>query len=286
MSPIGAHVSIKDGYAGAFQEALGLGASALQLFGKSPMSGKLREVTVAEGKEVASLPDRKKIRYAVIHASYLLNFAKKLPAGSYQARSLSEDLRGADKLGADGVVLHMGKSVDGDRLEAENHFVTHIVSLLKETSDLKAKIILENTAGQGTEMGFQFEEYDRIYKKIKKLAGKEQARLAMCLDTAHAYGAGYDLRTKAGCAKTLDELDRHIGLEEIACVHFNDSKKALGSRVDRHQDLGHGTIGNTGLHAFVEALDKARTKPTPLILETPQEHVSYAKQLKLLANWV
>ncbi len=273
-NPIGAHYSIANGYARAFEAAAQDGATALQIFIKSPRGGQLREVTESEAAEVKKLNIRKQTEYGVIHASYLLNFAKKMPADSYPMKSLTEDLRSADKLELDGVVLHLGKTLGGDVAEAEEMYIKNIERALVLTKNCRSKIILENTAGQGSEMGWRFDEFARVFRHFKKYA-----RVKICLDTQHAFAAGYEP------GSLIKEFDKYLGLKNIACLHFNDSKKLLGSRVDRHQDIGKGVIGELKLKNLIKDLNKITRTSLPLILETPEEHLPYASQIKQIRSW-
>ncbi|HRY62957.1 MAG TPA: deoxyribonuclease IV, partial [Candidatus Paceibacterota bacterium] len=192
-NPIGAHYSIKDGYLGAFKSAISDNADALQIFAKSPASAKFRSVTKEEADEVKGFKNRKQIRSVVIHGSYLINLAeKKLDANSYQIKSLAEDMKNAEALGGIGAIVHAGKSLGQDKTEAINNFVQNIHKLLDTAKDANAKIIIENTAGQGTEMGHDLKELGEIYKKIG-----DKERVKICLDTAHAFGAGYDIKNNA-----------------------------------------------------------------------------------------
>jgi len=279
--PVGAHFSISKGYKTAFSDAVSIGASAVQIFSKNPMSARFRKVTEEESREVKEFKAQNPIEFAVIHASYLLNFARPLEENSFPIKSLAEDLYNAEMLGAEGVILHSGKSLTMVVDEAEDNFVTNIKTVLKKSASLKAKIIIENTAGQGTEMGFLLADLDRVFKKL----GNDK-RVKFCFDTAHAYGAGYDLRDVQSAEKVVEEIDKTIGLKNVACIHLNDSKKELGSRVDRHEDIGHGTIGEAGLKSFVRAVVKKADSPIPLILETPQGFESYESQIKKVRGWV
>ena len=162
LPPLGAHFSVSKGFKAAFEEASSTGASALQIFTKAPMAARMREVTEEEAAEVAASPIRSEIRSAVVHASYLLNFAKPQSADAYEQRSVAEDLRSIEKLGGEGVVLHMGKYLGVAPATAEAIFAENLEKVLKQTDGLKAAIILENTAGQGTEMGYRMEDYGRI----------------------------------------------------------------------------------------------------------------------------
>ena len=274
MPPIGAHVSIAGGYLEAFKRAQAIGADAMQIFTKSPRGGALRKITKEEATEIKNWKGRSGVRKVVIHASYLLNFAKPLKLTDFESRSLLDDLESADLIEADGVVLHIGKTLKLDPTEAETLFVKNIIAILEHTKKLKAKIILENTAGQGTEMGYQLDHLGKIVGAIKS------PRLGVCLDTQHAFAAGYSP------AQLLNEFDKHIGLGKLTCVHLNDSKKILGSRVDRHEDIGHGHIGEKLLKEFVKEM-AAKTKGTvPPILETPEEHSSFTDQIKKVKSWL
>ncbi|MBI3632549.1 MAG: deoxyribonuclease IV [Candidatus Vogelbacteria bacterium] len=276
-NPVGAHFSVSGGFLCAFEEAVSIRAEAMQIFAKSPMQAKLKSVTKEEVEAIKNFKDRSKIKSLVIHASYLLNFAKPVSSDGYQIKSLAEDVINAEVLGGDGAVIHLGKSLGMDKGEAIKNYVENIKRVIKETDGSKASIILENTAGQGSEIGYLFEEFGEIYKSIGN-----KKRVKVCLDTAHAFGAGYDWRDSKKCKEALLLLDKNIGIKNIACVHFNDSKKPLGSRVDRHEDLGHGTIGVSGLKNFVSELRKFGGESIPLILETPQGFEPYKEQIRLL----
>ncbi|MDO8493238.1 MAG: deoxyribonuclease IV [bacterium] len=279
-NPIGAHFSVSKGYLESFKVALSIGAEAMQIFAKSPMQAKLRAVTYDEAKAVRDFPERAKIKSLVIHASYLMNFAKKIPEGSYEIKSLVEDVFNSEALGGIGAVAHLGKSLEMTKEEAINNYVENIKKVVEKTDGLKSSVILENTAGQGTEIGFNLEELGQIYKKIGN-----KKRVKFCLDTAHMFGAGYDMRDAKSVKKTLAEIDKFLGVENIACIHFNDSKKALGSHVDRHEDVGHGQIGEEGLKNFITELRKAGGENIPLILETPEGFDTYEKQIKKVRSW-
>jgi deoxyribonuclease-4 len=276
INPIGAHYSIKDGYLGAFKMALEDGADALQIFAKSPASARLRAVTEEESKEVLNWENRDKIKSLVIHASYLINLASdKYEDGSYQIKSIVEDIKNAEKLGGQGAVVHCGKQLKLTKEEAVNNFVHNIKLIADKTKELGAKLFIENTAGQGTEMGFTLEELSDIYKKID-----DTKRVQICLDTAHAFGAGYDIANNP--KDVVDKLGKLIGIKNIGCIHLNDSKKPLNSHVDRHADLGAGEIGLAGLTTFAKEIQKVGGEHIPLILEVPQEASDYKSQIKKL----
>lgn len=280
INPIGAHFSVAKGFLSAFEEAVLIGASAMQIFAKSPMQAKFRLVESGEAEAVRNFPQRKEIKSLVIHASYLLNFAKPVSPDGFQIKSLAEDVLNAEALGGDGAIIHLGKSVGMEKREAIKNYVENIKKVVEKTGGSKAAIILENTAGQGSEFGFLFEELGEIYKAVG-----EKKRVKVCIDTAHAFGVGYDWRGLKKCKEALAILDKNIGIRNITCVHFNDSKKPLGSRVDRHEDIGHGAIGIEGLKNFVSELRNLGGESIPLVLETPEAFNKYEEQIEAVKSW-
>ncbi len=280
-NPIGAHFSIKNGYLGAIKEALSVGAEAMQIFAKSPASAKLRSVTIEESEEISSFEERKKMRSIIIHTSYLINLAEKeLDERSYQIKSITEDIKNLEKLGGDAIVIHCGKRLGLKKEEAIQNYTKNIKLILKLTEGSSSKILIENTAGQGTEMGFKIEEIFEIYKQFINTE-----RIKICIDTAHAFGAGYDISCLEGVEKFLKEIEETIGINNIACIHLNDSKKTVGSRVDRHEDIGFGEIGENGLTYFIKKINKINHGLT-IILETPQDKENYSEQIKKVKGWI
>ncbi len=283
-NPIGAFYSISKGYRAAFEAAVADGATAMHLFAKSPRSTGLRGEYAEAAKLGKEYFEKSPLTYAVIHAGYVHNFAKQLDAKSYQYLSLIEDLHIAEALGINGVVLHMGKVLESDPAEARAHFVTNIAVVVKATKHLKAKLLLENTAGQGSEMGYLFSDLGAIFQAVQGKLG-EDARFGICLDSEHSFAAGYDWtdakKAKAGFA----EFEKEIGFKHVSCVHFNDSKPACGSRRDRHEDIGVGMIGTKGLKRFIELLNTHTKTPVPLLLETPQVAATYKEQLQTVRDW-
>ncbi|MEK7192795.1 MAG: deoxyribonuclease IV [Patescibacteria group bacterium] len=276
---LGAHISVAGGIINAFKGTLDLDASALQIFAKSPMQSKLNEISEEEGSQIMTMNGRQKIKAVVIHASYLLNLAKPLSDGGYEIKSIAEDLLNAERIGAIGVVLHMGKSLKEDLSTSKKLFADNVNRVLDKTAKLKTKLILENTAGQGTEFGYKIEEF----AEIMDLIGRSE-RLGACIDTAHLMGAGYDLAIEKEATATAVMISELIGIKHISCVHFNDSKKPSGSHVDRHEDIGEGTIGEAGLASFAKKLRK-ENHTIPFILETPQTKLTYREQMDRIMTW-
>lgn len=250
-------MSIVDGFVSALKEAHEvLHANAMQIFMKSPRGRARTKLTVQEADEFKDYAKKIDFKFTVAHCSYLLNFAK--PNADWALKSLIDDLKGVEMLGGKGVVLHVGKSLEISYMEAFDFLIKNLKKVLEETDGLKAKIILENTAGQGTEMGRSFEELFAIYDALSKAA-----RIGFCLDTCHSWAWGYDWTKPLAVFK---DLDRILGLRNLDLIHFNDAMKGRGSRVDRHANLGDGEIGEENLEKIIKF---AGQNSIPLILETP-----------------
>ncbi len=279
VAVLGAHMSIAKGFVEAAQETVAsLGANALQIFLKSPRGRGKTKLTDEEAGKFRAYCDANGVRFVVAHCSYLLNFAKPMDANSrWPLDSLIEDLRSMEKLNGHGVVLHVGKNLELSFEDAEKYLIENLKVVLNETADTDQPILLENTAGQGTEMGYTFEQLRSFYEKLGK-----PDRVKFCLDTCHMFAAGYDLRTPAAVRKTMDEIERLIGLDRVQLFHFNDSKKDLGSRVDRHEILNEGFIGN-GLKTVAKF---ARDHEIPMILETPEKTRTHKEDLQILKGWL
>lgn len=260
---IGIHTSIAGDITRALDIAAGLGANALQIFSSSPRMwdrGNSRISSVdaerfrARRKELALGP-------LVIHSNYLINLASPNPV--LRARSVQafhQEIVRALALGADYLVLHPGSALTSGNGLA----IATIAQGLKQAArGLKLgdlRILLENTAGQGSSVGSQFEELRAIHDACPDLP------LGVCIDTAHTFAAGWDIRTPEGWERALADIDRIIGIDRVPVVHVNDSKTPLGSRVDRHEHIGKGKIG---LEAFGRILNHPLLSACAFILETP-----------------
>lgn len=269
---LGAHMSIGKGFLHAYEEAKEIGGNALQIFTKNPRGRASKPLDMNDAKNCQTFQKEHHF-FAVAHCSYLLNFAKSFISDPWPNESLIDDIEKIDVIGGCCVVLHIGKKLELSDEEATKNIVANIQYVLDKTGNKKTYILLENTAGQGTEIGFRFEELGKLIKAIN------HHRVKVCFDTCHVFSAGYDLRGKEEVKRTMKEFDEKIGLQHLIMFHLNDSKKGLGSQVDRHEDIGHGTIG---LEGILEICRFADTNNIPCILETPAEHSSYAEQIALL----
>lgn len=274
---VGAHASIARGFVVAAEHTFDtLHGTALQIFLKSPRGGTTCKLTDAEAQNYRAYVEPRGI-FTVAHCSYLLNFGKPLTTDSWPLKNLIEDVMNLARLGGAGVVLHVGKSLELPRETALAYIAENIATVLKKTERTGVSLFLENTAGQGTELGYTFDELATILRLLR-----QHPRVRFCLDTCHAFAAGYDIRTPAGVADTFARFDAALGLDRLACIHFNDSKVELGKRVDRHASLGSGLIGLGGLAAVARFAAK---RNIPLILETPDE-TKYADEIAMVKEWV
>ena len=264
MLILGAHVSIGEGFASA-AEKIGkeYRCNAMQVFTKSPQGGPIKPIDPRDADRFKELCKKYEIRFVIAHSSYLLNFAKPLKDVLWMRQNLLADFERLHMLGGHGVVIHIGKSMAAKREDSIKNVIENAKQIIEATQDTGLDYILENTAGQGSEIGHKFEELGLVWKGLKGFS----PRLRSCLDTAHAWGAGYEINTESGVKKIFSDYDSLVGINTLACIHINDSKKACGSRVDRHDNIGAGLIGMEGLATIAKF---AVEKSIPLILETPE----------------
>ncbi len=274
---VGGHASIAKGFENSLKYIHLIGGNAVQVFLKSPRGRFSKELDLEDAKRAKNFLNENKL-FLVGHCSYLLNFAKDMKDDMWPVHSLIDDMEKISIMGGVGVVLHIGKYLD---MEKEVAFanIAKSVRYVIENTPKESKVIFENTAGQGTEIGFRFDELSMIYNMF---SDEEKKRISFCLDTCHSFVAGYDLRTKEGVISWKDEFDKLIGWEKVVCIHFNDAKKEFGSRVDRHHDIGFGFIGEEGLK---EVAKIAKDTGKPLILETLEEQTTYQQQIEQIKNW-
>jgi deoxyribonuclease-4 len=259
---IGAHMSIAGGISKAFERGQSVQCRTIQIFLKSSNQWKAKPLTEEDKILFQEAQKTSGIHPVVAHDSYLINLAS--PDSGLYEKSLAafiEEMERANFLGVPYLVLHPGAHV-GSGVEAGIARIAAALNQAFARVDSPVTILLENTAGQGSGLGYRFEELASIMEKIK-----EDGRVGICLDTCHAFAAGYDIRTKDAYASVMREFDRLIGIKKIRAFHVNDSKKELGSRVDRHAHIGQGFIGLEGFRCLIN--DK-RFMKIPKILETPK----------------
>ena len=262
----GCHLSIARGFAASVDQAEALGNSALQIFTHSPSVWRMRPLSDEETARYQNRRTNSGVSFVAVHTMYLLNLAS--PDEQLYRRSIRamiEEVNRAARLGADLVVTHVGHAM-GASSEAA---VERAIAALREIAGSREfraaaplQLALENTAGSGTAVGASFDELAALLRDIEP-----SGRVGICLDTCHASAAGYDLRTTSAAHRTLDQLDRSVGLDRLLLVHLNDAIHPRGSRRDRHQHIGRGTIGNEGIAAV---LRHPALRAVPFILETPK----------------
>ena len=252
---IGIHTSIAGSYVNALESAAKLGCNALQIFSASPRmwAGGPTRIPDVAAQAFRARREALGLGPLVIHANYLINLAA--PQPMLRTRSIQafhdELVRGVD-LGADFVVVHPG-SCEGNAADSARVAVESIRQAAKNLAPNNLRILLENTAGMGNALCWRLEELGHIVDALDDL------QVGACLDTAHLFASGYDIKTPAGLAATLDLIDRTIGLDHVPVFHVNDSKVPLGSRVDRHDHIGKGKIG---AEAFRRMLTHPRLSAT------------------------
>jgi deoxyribonuclease IV len=268
---LGLHTSIAGNYLNALESAKKLGANALQVFSASPRMWQGGVTRIPEAEAAAFRA--KRVEYGlgplVIHANYLINLAsaqQMLRVRSIQA--FHDELVRGVALGADFLVVHPGACGECPMQSAISNVIESVKQASRRNPLGNLTILIENTAGMGTAVGSRLEEVAEI------LAGLQDFPVAACLDTAHLFAAGYDIKSETGLASTIAQIESSIGLDKVPVFHINDSKIALGGRVDRHEHLGHGKIGAEAFERILKHPRLSSNGPEGLqgrafILETP-----------------
>ena len=262
MPRLGAHLSIAGGLPRAVERAVASKCEALQIFTKSAGQWRARTLPPEEVALFRASRDRAGLP-VVAHNSYLINIAAAEPVlRAKSMAALGEELDRAEMLGLDGLVMHPGSYTTGTEAQGLRLIAQGLRALLRERPHQRVKVLVEHTAGQGTNLGHRFEHLATI---LERLDGSP--RIAICLDTCHLLTAGYDLCSEAGYEATFRAFDRLVGLDRLALFHLNDSKKPCGSRVDRHEHIGKGCLG---LEPFRRLVNDPRFTHHPMVLETPK----------------
>jgi len=273
---LGAHISTASPFSDAINRAEEVGCECMQIFANPPQRWNPIAIPEREIDKFNDLNSKAKIGPIIIHSIYLLNLASDNPF-FYEAsiESLIDDMKKASQIGALGVNFHVGSTKGKKLSEVMDKIVLGIKTILAASE--KPYLILENSAGAGDIIGDKFEDLAEIMNRVKS------DRLKVTLDTAHAFGSGYNLATEEGLEDTLNEFDKHIGLEHLVCLHLNDSAVPLFSNRDRHANIGEGYIGK---EAFERIVNHPKLKDLPGIIETPNmkssEELSDIKLLKSL----
>ena len=257
---IGAHVSTAGGLSTCVGRARALGAECMQIFLSAPQRWLEPRHTDEQVREFRRLVAETGIGPNFAHATYLINLASEEPLLRQRSiQSLKACAAWADRVGLSGVVVHVGSGRGQPVQDAEVQVATALEQVLADGTT--SAILLENSAGSGELLGSRFAQIGGLVDRL----GRDR-RLGLCLDTAHTFASGYDLRVDEGIQRALDEIAQHLGLERLRLIHANDSKVGLGSAVDRHENIGRGMLGE---EAFQRMLAHPALSPLPWVLEVP-----------------
>jgi deoxyribonuclease-4 len=264
MPILGAHQSIAGGYYKAVEIAQRTNCDCVQVFTKNNNQWRAKPITPEEAQRFRESLETLEISHPIAHDSYLINLGS--PDDELWKKSIDAfviELQRADQLGIPYVVTHPGSYTTSTETAGLKRIIRALNEVHRQTKGLSAKCLLENTAGQGSNLGWKFEHLATILDGVRdpdRLGG-------VCIDTCHLFAAGYAMATEKEFKATLKTLDTVIGLERINAFHLNDSKTKFGSRVDRHAGIGRGEIG---LEAFRVLMNDRRFRKTPMYLETPK----------------
>jgi deoxyribonuclease-4 len=261
LPPLGAHVSVAGGIPTAIGRATDLGCTAIQIFVKNASQWRGKELSDAEIEAFHAARAGSAVGPVVAHASYLINLCAADPALLEKSReALADELARCARLGVDGLVVHPGAHLGAGEEAGIACVAASLDAVLAALPDAPTRILLENTAGQGSCLGYRLEHLARIRERV---AAPE--RVGICVDTCHAFAAGYSIHEAAGYEELLAEIEGLTGLSVLGAVHLNDSVRPFGSRRDRHAHIGEGEIG---LDLFARLLQDPRLAHVPMVVET------------------
>ena len=277
MKYIGAHVSASGGIGNAVLNAEAIGANAFALFTRNQRAWVSKPLSQDEIHTFKQLLAERGFdpKYVLPHDSYLINLGNPEEEALVKSRNafLDEMVR-CQQLGLSLMNFHPGSHLNKvSEEECLDQIAAEINAALDKTQGVTA--VIENTAGQGTNLGFKFSQIARIISGVN-----DKSRVGVCIDTCHTFAAGYDLSTEMGYNFTMDEFEQEIGFKYLRAIHLNDSKKGCGSHVDRHETLGNGCIGK---EFFIRLMNDARFDDMPIILETPDPAI-WADEIKWLRS--
>ncbi len=271
---LGAHMPTSGGLGNALRKGKEIGCTAVQVFTSSPQMWKSAPVTPEKVADFKKAQQETGITKVVTHDSYLINLCAVDPA--MRAKSiagLTHELHRSSQYGIRYVVSHMGAHT-GQGCEVGLQAIAESTQQVLDEAPDDVTLLMETTAGQGSALNSNFEELARLLELMKG-----NGRLGVCLDTCHIFVAGYDIRDEPSFNQTFSEFHRLIGFDRLKVVHCNDSKKGLGSRVDRHENIGRGEIG---MKAFELLVNDPRFERIPILIETPEVDMTHAENLKVL----
>jgi deoxyribonuclease IV len=271
---IGAHMRTSKGLGNALRMGKEIGCTAVQVFTSSPQTWHTPPITQEKILDFKKAQQETGITEVVTHDSYLINLSAPDPAMREKSiKALTNELARSSQYGIKYVVSHIGAHVGlgmGHALLAAAEGMHEVL----DNSPDDVTLLMETTAGQGSSLNSRFEEIAALLNELKG-----HKRLGVCLDTCHVFVAGYDIRTEEGFTRTFAEFERLIGFDNLKAVHCNDSKKGLGSKIDRHEHIGKGEIG---IKAFELLVNDRRFAKIPIVVETPESETMHAENVKVL----
>jgi deoxyribonuclease-4 len=264
LPPLGTHVSVAGGMVTSIERATALGCTAIQVFVKNASQWRGREVGEEEAAAFRAAHAASAVGPLVAHASYLINLCTTDPALLDRSReALADELARCARLGVGGLVLHPGAHLGAGEeagMDCVAASLDAVLSAVPDRPEAPVRVLLENTAGQGSCLGYRLEHLEGIRRRVSA-----PHRVGICLDTCHAFAAGYAIHDPTGYEDFIAEVEERIGLEALGCMHLNDSVRPFGSRRDRHAHIGEGEIG---LAAFARFLHDPRLQAVPMVVET------------------
>lgn len=272
---LGAHISTAGGIEKSPKRGAEFGLKAIQVFSKNQRQWEAAPVSELEAGRFCANMKKYGIAVSAVHDSYLINLA----AGNSETynkscKAFEDEVLRAGMLSIPFLIFHPGSHVGTGEKKGIQSIGRAVKKTVELTSDSGVSLLFETTAGQGTALGYTFQQIRDMIE-----ASGESSRLGVCFDTAHAFAAGYDIRTEEAFEETFEEFSRIIGIERLKAFHLNDSKKELGSKVDRHEHIGKGHIGKK---PFGYLLNDSRFQAVPGYLETPGGAKFYTKNLQAL----
>jgi deoxyribonuclease-4 len=261
---LGAHFSIAGGLHKALLAAQEYGCTALQIFTKNASTWKERGLSSQVIDQFQAVKKESGIRSVCVHAAYLINLASP-DQGKYEKsiKALEHELIRSSQLGIPHVIMHPGAHMGMGEDKGLQRIAEGINKVFDRVPETTCRVLLETTAGQGSNLGYTFEHLAAVAAMVE-----DDKRIGFCFDTCHVFAAGYDLRSEVAYGQTMKAFDDTLGLKRLHVIHLNDAKKGLGSRRDRHEHIGEGHIG---LEAFRFIMNDSRLKAIPKILETPKQ---------------
>jgi deoxyribonuclease-4 len=267
MAILGAHMSIAGGYYKAAELAGQCHCNCVQIFTKNNNQWRAKQISDEDVERFRTRLGELHLLHPLSHSSYLINLAS--PDAELWKKSIDAmiiELHRAERLGIPFVVVHPGSFTTSSEQAGINRVARALDEIHAQTRGITAGCLLENTAGQGSNLGWRFEQLAAILDRVQ-----DPDRVGVCFDTCHAFAAGYPMGTEKEYKSTMRQFNRIIGIKRLKAFHLNDSKRELGSRVDRHQHIGHGCLG---LEPFRRLLNDLRFRMTPMYLETPKEKLN------------